>query len=184
VTGRAEDSLPSAISALASEVGPDEAARRLSQIEFRPVLTAHPTEARRRAVASAIRRISVLLAERDDSRLGESALAENRRRLLEEIDGLWRTAQLRTHKPSPLDEVRTALGIFDEVLFDVLPVIYRRLDNWLLGENAGRPPCRCSRCTAMGSWSSSRPPRRSSSSVRRPRPRRAPTGGPGVRSRP
>jgi phosphoenolpyruvate carboxylase len=147
-----EESLPAAITALGEEVGEDEAARRLAAIEFRPVLTAHPTEARRRAVASAIRRIYVLLAERDDSRLGPGALEENRRRLLEEIDGLWRTAQLRTHKPSPLDEVRTALGIFDETLFSVLPLVYRRLDNWLLGESSGIAKPQAPAFVRLGSW--------------------------------
>jgi phosphoenolpyruvate carboxylase len=150
--GKAEESLPAAITALAGEVGEEEAARRLAAIEFRPVLTAHPTEARRRAVASAIRRISVLVAERDDNRLGPAALDDNRRRLLGEIDGLWRTAQLRTHKPSPLDEVRTALGIFDETLFDVLPVVYRRLDNWLLGESSGIARPQTPAFVRLGSW--------------------------------
>lgn len=151
-TGKTEESLPSALRALAAEVGEDEAARRLSEIEFRPVLTAHPTEARRRAVASAIRRISLLLAERDDVRLGEAALAANKRQLLAEIDGLWRTAQLRTDKPSPLDEVRTALGIFDETLFDVLPRVYRRLDDWLLGDSAGIAKPQAPPFVRMGSW--------------------------------
>lgn len=151
-TQKSEESLPSAILALGAEVGEEEAARRLAAIEFRPVLTAHPTEARRRAVASAIRRISVLLAERDDSRLGSRALEENRRRLLEEIDSLWRTAQLRTQKPSPLDEVRTALGIFDETLFSVLPVVYRRLDNWLLGESTGIARPQVTPFVRLGSW--------------------------------
>ena len=150
--GRVDDALPAAVSALAAEVGEEEAARRLSEVEFHPVLTAHPTEARRRAVASAIRRISVLLAERDDCRLGETALDDNRRRLLAEIDGLWRTALLRTHKPSPLDEVRTALGIFDDTLFDTLPKVYRRLDDWRLGSEAGLARPRTPAFVRLGSW--------------------------------
>ncbi len=152
VTGRPEDSLSSAIGLLAAEVGEEEAARRLAAIEFRPVLTAHPTEARRRSVASAIRRVSVLVAERDDPRLGTAALVDNRRRLLVEIDGLWRTAQLRTHKPSPLDEVRTAMGVFDETLFNVLPVVYRRLDDWLLGDSSGIAAPQAPAFVRIGSW--------------------------------
>ena len=65
------------------------------------MLTAHPTEARRRAVVATIRRISSLLDERDDPRAGDSELAEDRRRLLEEIDILWRTSQLRISGPTP-----------------------------------------------------------------------------------
>ena len=149
---RPADTIPAAVSQLAAEVGEQEAARRLAALEFRPVLTAHPTEARRRSVASAIRRISVLVAERDDPRLGATALADNRRRLLAEIDALWRTAQLRPQKPSPLDEVRTAMGIFDETLFNVLPTVYRRLDDWLLGEDSGRTTPRAPAFVRVGSW--------------------------------
>jgi len=146
------DSLPGAIAALASEVGDEEAARRLQGLQFRPVLTAHPTEARRRAIGSAIRRISVLVAERDDPRLGGTALLENRRRLLAEIDGLWRTAQLRMTKPSPLDEVRTAMGVFDETLFQVLPEVYRRLDDALQGDSAGLVKPIAPAFVRLGSW--------------------------------
>ncbi len=151
-TSRPEDTLPTAITQLAAEVGDEEAGRRLAAIEFRPVLTAHPTEARRRSVASAIRRISTLLAARDDQRLGAAAQADNRRRLLAEVNGLWRTAQLRTHKPTPLDEVRTAMGIFDETLFRVLPEVYRRLDDWLLGDAAGIAEPQAPPFVRIGSW--------------------------------
>ncbi len=146
------DSIPAALAALAGEIGDEEAAKRLQGLQFRPVLTAHPTEARRRAVASAIRRISVLVAERDDPRLGGTALAENRRRLLAEIDGLWRTAQLRMTKPSPLDEVRTAMGVFDETLFQTLPVVYRRLDDALQGADAGLVEPIAPAFVRLGSW--------------------------------
>jgi len=147
-----ESSLPAAFAQLATEVGTQEATRRLHALEFHPVLTAHPTEARRRSIASAIRRISVLVAERDDPRLGPDALADNRRRLLAEVDALWRTAQLRTHKPSPLDEVRTAMGVFDETLFQVLPTVYRYVDDWLLGDDAGRVEPIAPPFVRLGSW--------------------------------
>ena len=57
-----------------------------------PVLTAHPTEARRRAVATALRRISDLVIALDDDRRGAAEQAETQRRLREEIDLLWRTS--------------------------------------------------------------------------------------------
>ena len=60
-----DDSLPAAVAQLADEVGEDVARQRLAELEFRPVFTAHPTEARRRAVSGAIRRIAELVAERD-----------------------------------------------------------------------------------------------------------------------
>ncbi|RMI13044.1 phosphoenolpyruvate carboxylase [Cellulomonas triticagri] len=147
-----DDSLPAAIEALAAEVGHDEAVRRLRDLEFRPVLTAHPTEARRRSVSRAIRRISDLLAERDALAAGGTSRAENDRRVLEEIDTLWRTSPLRAQKPTVLDEVRTVMNIFDTTLFDTFPTVYRRLDDWLSGDAAGREAPQVRPFVRLGSW--------------------------------
>ncbi|CAL8978764.1 Phosphoenolpyruvate carboxylase [Cellulomonas sp. T2.31MG-18] len=147
-----DDSLGSAYAQLAAEVGPDEARARLGAVEFRPVFTAHPTEARRRAVARSIRRIADLVAERDALNIGGTTLAENERRLLSEIDTLWRTSPLRAEKPTVLDEVATVLNIFDTTLFDVLPAVYRRLDDWLLGDAAGTTAPVVQPWSHPGSW--------------------------------
>ena len=146
------DSLPGALSRLVDEVGSEETARRLQRLRFHPVLTAHPTEARRRAVASGIRRISELLGEHDRAVAGTTSAAENERRLLEEIDVLWRTSPLRTTRPTPLDEVRTAMNIFDQTLFEVVPRVYRLLDDWLLAADAGAKPAEAPAFMRLGSW--------------------------------
>jgi phosphoenolpyruvate carboxylase len=147
-----DDSLPAAIDALAQEVGREEAMRRLQALEFRPVLTAHPTEARRRSVSRAIRRVSDLLAERDALAAGGTSRAENDRRVLEEIDTLWRTSPLRAQKPTVLDEVRTVMNVFDTTLFDTFPTVYRRLDDWLGAEGAGRTEPLVRPFVRLGSW--------------------------------
>jgi phosphoenolpyruvate carboxylase len=124
----------------------------LNGLEFRPVLTAHPTEARRRAVLATIRRISALLDQRDDPRTGDTERAENTRRLLEQVDILWRTSQLRTSRPTPLDEVRSAMGVFEETLFHVVPAVYRRLDDVLAGDAAGIRQPVVAPFVRLGSW--------------------------------
>jgi phosphoenolpyruvate carboxylase len=147
-----DDSLPAAVAELAKEIGFDAAIERLQALEFRPVVTAHPTEARRRAVASAIRRISELLAERDALHFGGTSLAENERRLVAEIDVLWRTSPLRAAKPTVLDEVRTVMGIFDSTFFDVFPAVYRRLDDWLQADAAGAKAPIVRPFVRLGTW--------------------------------
>jgi phosphoenolpyruvate carboxylase len=124
----------------------------LGGLEFRPVLTAHPTEARRRAVLATIRRISELLDERGDPRAGDTEHDENLRRLLEQVDILWRTSQLRTSRPTPLDEVRSAMAVFEETLFEVVPGVYRRLDDTLHGPEAGTRPPMVAPFVHLGSW--------------------------------
>ncbi|MFH5822359.1 phosphoenolpyruvate carboxylase [Georgenia sp. AZ-5] len=149
---RPSDSVAAAFSHLAAEVGQEEAERRLAALRFHPVLTAHPTEARRNAVASSIRRITELMTDRNDPRWGPGALEENRRELLAEVDNLWRTAQLRPSNPSPLDEVRTSLGVFDATLFQVFPEVYRRLDDWMQGEDRGRKAPKAPAFVRLGTW--------------------------------
>ncbi|MGI5419546.1 phosphoenolpyruvate carboxylase [Actinomadura luteofluorescens] len=124
-------------------------------LEFRPVFTAHPTEARRRAVVTAIQRISDLLA-RLNGDPGASEREETERSLREEIDLLWRTALRRVSQMDPLDEVRTAMAAFDETIFRVVPHVYRSLDRALEGgADAGtlgaRPP-KARPYLRFGSW--------------------------------
>jgi phosphoenolpyruvate carboxylase len=85
------------------------------------VLTAHPTEARRRTMLMALRRCYRLLDQLDDPRLTPGEDAEIRRRLREEITLLWHTSPLRIQAVSALDEVRSVMAFFDESLFVVTP---------------------------------------------------------------
>ncbi|CNF08891.1 phosphoenolpyruvate carboxylase [Mycobacterium tuberculosis] len=120
-------------------------------LEFRPVFTAHPTEARRRAVVTAIQRISDLLAHLNEAP-GASEREETERRLREEIDLLWRTALRRHTRLDPLDEVRTAMAAFDETIFRVVPHVYRSLDRALDGADTGTRPPKARPYLRFGSW--------------------------------
>ncbi|WP_425411868.1 phosphoenolpyruvate carboxylase [Microbacterium ginsengisoli] len=131
------DSVTVALERLAGEVGDDTALQRLHQMRFHPVFTAHPTEARRRAISTSIRRLSGLLDDYDAAEDGGPAQRRAERRMLEEVDTLWRTAPLRQEKPSPVDEVRSVMAVFDETLFTAVPHVYRRIDDALQGEAAG-----------------------------------------------
>ncbi|WP_307375268.1 phosphoenolpyruvate carboxylase [Microbacterium sp. W4I20] len=150
--GRTADTVATAYAQLRSEVGDDEARRRLAGLRFHPVFTAHPTEARRRAVSSSIRRLSELLTQHDAASEGGSEQHRAHRRMLEEIETLWRTAPLRSQKPSPTDEVRTVMGVFDETLFTTVPHVYRRIDDALRGEDSGSSAPIVPAFVRIGSW--------------------------------
>jgi phosphoenolpyruvate carboxylase len=126
----------------------------VGRLEVQPVLTAHPTEARRRTTLLALRRCAVLLGRLDDPRLTPNEDREVRRRLREEITLLWRTSDLRLVRPTPLDEVRTAMAFFDATLFTVIPRLYRALDE-ALDPPTGRAPGPASDTGGTGT----RPPR-------------------------
>ena len=121
------ESLAAAVAELTRDAGPPD----LGELRVHLVLTAHPTEARRRAVVAVLRRISELLSIADDDRAGAAERAEARRGLREHVDLLWRTSQLRVKAMDPIDEVRTVMTAFDETLFRVVPAVYRELDRAL-----------------------------------------------------
>jgi phosphoenolpyruvate carboxylase len=146
------ESLAAAVAAIRAQHGAGRVTTLLADLRVHPVLTAHPTEARRRAVTEALRRIGALLTSLDDGRLGASDRAEVRRRLREEIDLLWRTSALRAVAMQPLDEVRAAMTAFDETLFGVVPALYRSLDRALSGPASGRVASAAPPFLAFGSW--------------------------------
>ena len=144
--GIVEGSLADAVVRLRRSGHPPEAVEALAaRLRIGPVLTAHPTEARRRTLLIALRRIARLVERLDDPRLTRDEDADIRRRLREEITVLWRTAELRAVRPTPLDEVRTAMVAFDETLFTVTPRVYRALDAAL--DLAGGDEARSGRAT-------------------------------------
>src|SRR5215475_13027651 len=83
--GLRRESLAAAVAQFAGE--PGRLTDLLARLRVQPVLTAHPTEARRRAVATALRRMAALVDALDEPR-APAELAEVRRRLREEIQFL------------------------------------------------------------------------------------------------
>lgn len=100
----------------------------LNQLVYIPVFTAHPTEAKRRTILEALRRIFVTAEELDDPRIGEEEEADIVRRLESEIQILWKTDEVRAKRPQVRDEIRNGLFYFQESLLDAVPRMYRGLE--------------------------------------------------------
>jgi len=138
------ESLAATVAELRPRLGRKRFDDLVENLRVHPVFTAHPTEARRRAVVTAIRRVGEQLEKLDDPRTSNPERREAERRLLEEVDSLWRTAQVRSAHVTPLDEVRSLMAIFDETLFRMVPEVLRSFDTAL-----GRPAPAFLR---FGSW--------------------------------
>jgi phosphoenolpyruvate carboxylase len=93
-----------------------------------PVITAHPTESRRRSALDHLIKIARVL----DEKTGRSTVA-----LEAEVLALHATEDSRAHKPTPLDEVETALDVFRRSLLEVTPRIYRTIEEKLEGKFGG-----------------------------------------------
>lgn len=135
--------------AVSSRAGTEE---RLKSLRVHPVLTAHPTEARRRAVATCLRRVSEQLQRLENPRLGPEEQRAAHRRLLEEVELLHRTSVLRATRPEPLDEVRTIMTVFDQTLIRAVPRLYRATEQALIGDTSGTVPTPVPAFVRFGSW--------------------------------
>ncbi len=106
----------------------------LDRIEITPTLTAHPTEAKRKAVLDKLQGIALLLAEREDSPSLTGpldttglAVAEIERTLTE----LWQTDEMRVRSLTVFEEVRNALYFFERTIMEVVPWLHADLANSL-----------------------------------------------------
>ncbi|WP_158944572.1 phosphoenolpyruvate carboxylase [Granulicella sp. S190] len=106
----------------------------LERVCVSPVFTAHPTEVARRSVMFKRRRISDLLEQLDRIPVPEPQLESLERNLLAEITALWQTDDVRSARPTVLDEIRMALDYYESSLFDTLPVLYAEVAAALAAE--------------------------------------------------
>ncbi len=101
----------------------------LADAEIRLVVTAHPTEARRRTTIEKLARVFEVLRELDER--PATPIADARRRLLTTVQALWSSDELRAVSLTVLDELRASLVWFLTTLPDVVPVVYRDLESAL-----------------------------------------------------
>lgn len=92
----------------------DEVAAALVGALVSPVITAHPTETRRRTVFDTQHRITELMRLREH---GEDVESELRRHILT----LWQTALIRLSRLKIQDEIETGLRYYPAAFFEVIP---------------------------------------------------------------
>ena len=100
----------------------------LDRLAYIPVITAHPTEAKRRSILYALRRIFLTNEKLRDTRLGKAQRQKVINELETQIHILWRTDEVRETRPQVRDEIKNGLYYFKESLFDAVPEVYRNLE--------------------------------------------------------
>ncbi len=103
----------------------------LNKLAFVPVFTAHPTEAKRRTIMNALRRIFVQGERLHNPRLGKEGVSNIKHYIETLIQILWKTNEVRAHRPQVRDEIRTGLHYFHESLFAAVPLLYRYMEKSL-----------------------------------------------------
>lgn len=122
-------SLRDAVGRLAQDGVDAEVLQRLLQrAQVQLVMTAHPTEARRRTTLEKLARVFDVLRRLDERRPtpeGETAAAMQ---LASAVQELWGSDEIRAVSPTVLDEVRTGLLYLTSTLAHVVPQLYRELE--------------------------------------------------------
>jgi phosphoenolpyruvate carboxylase len=144
-------SLREAVAAMAAEgLDADELRELLAHARLRLVMTAHPTEARRRTTIDKLARVFGVLRELDGHAYPNHA--DGRRRLLATVQELWGSDDIRAVERTVLDEVRAGLIHFASTLSDTLPRIYRDLQEALAEHYPDAGPLKVPPLLVFGSW--------------------------------
>ncbi len=146
--------IAAALERLAGEgIDRDQVIALLDHALVAPVLTAHPTEVRRKSMIDHRNRIAQLMALRDHGlettpngdRIDEAVIRQ--------VALLWQTRVLRRERLYVVDEVETALSYLRDVFLPVIPALYQRWDralgervpaflrpgSWIGGDRDGNP---------------------------------------------
>lgn len=105
----------------------------LGNFQVAPVLTAHPTETRRRTIFDAQEHMTTLLKERhtilsaDPNALTATRLEENTRRIRRWLTLIWQTALIRVARPRIEDEVEVGLRYYKLSLLTAIPEINKQV---------------------------------------------------------
>ena len=113
-------------------IGAAEMQTLLNQLLYLPVLTAHPTEAKRRTVKSALRGIFLTLEELDDPRMKGFFRKQLLETLQNQIKLLWETDEVRARRMGVEDEIEAGLFYFPLSLFGATARVYRNFDRALV----------------------------------------------------
>jgi phosphoenolpyruvate carboxylase len=97
-----------------------------------PVLTAHPTEVRRKSTIDREVEVAQLLEERDRLRLTPEETAANEEALRSAVLTLWQTSMLRESRLKVVDEIANGLSYYDYTFLRELPRFYAALEDQLV----------------------------------------------------
>ena len=115
------------------------------------VLTAHPTEVKRRTLIQKYHTLTEILEQRILLNNYPSKLKILDKKLYDEITIIWNTDEIKRSRPTPPEEARWGLAIIEDSLWDTIPKVYRRL-NQIFEKNMGKGLPKNFNPIEFGSW--------------------------------
>ncbi|MBI3755130.1 MAG: phosphoenolpyruvate carboxylase, partial [Deltaproteobacteria bacterium] len=130
---------------------PDTIQTLLNQLSLMPVITAHPTEVKRRTVLEKHRKIYLAIFKKENPIWTGREKAAIQEEIMGEVQKLWQTGDIRLKRPTVEEEVLNGLFYFNATFFEVLPTIYDellyQLSKYYPSEKFSIPPL-----ISFGSW--------------------------------
>lgn len=134
----------------------EDAQKLINSLQYTPVFTAHPTEARRRTIMELLRQIFITTDKLRQPRLDKETREHIQNRLEAEILLLWQTNEVRPYRPTVKEEIKNGLYYFTESLFVAVPLTYRFLERairYTYGtDKDGEPALKVPSFIRFGSW--------------------------------
>src|SRR3954451_5277262 len=125
--------------------------RFLETAQVSPVLTAHPTEVRRKSTMDREMEVATLLERRERAQLTPEEAVADDEQLRREVVTLWQTNLLRRTKLTVLDEVANGLSFYDYTFLREVPRLHCALED-KLNEGEGAAAGELASFLRMGSW--------------------------------
>jgi len=120
------------------------------------VLTAHPTEVKRRTLIQKYTKVNDILERFNNLRIFtkkniEIETSSLEQRLHEEITSIWKTDELKRSRPSPAEEAKWGLAVIEDSLWNAVPKICSRFDKSVYAYTGKHLPINFSPIV-FGSW--------------------------------
>lgn len=109
------------------EMQDEEIVQLMKAVWVEPVLTAHPTEAKRASILEQHRELYLHMVDRQNSIWSESERNDIREKIKNSLERIWRTGEILLRKPDVASERRGILHYLTHVFPIALPIVHRRL---------------------------------------------------------
>ncbi|WP_455222338.1 phosphoenolpyruvate carboxylase [Kaarinaea lacus] len=106
----------------------DQLQALFDELHYHPVITAHPTESKRRTIRDLLRRITTVNKRLNENNLTKDEYDECIQKFHNLIQVLWKTDEVRATRPQVRDEIIYGLTYFRECLFEAVPLTYRHFE--------------------------------------------------------
>jgi phosphoenolpyruvate carboxylase len=133
-----DDNLQAMILEFAATKGKAELADIINKLRIELVLTAHPTEVTRRTLIRKYDQVVDTLADRQNSSLLTFEQDKLRGRLHRLVEEIWATDEIRTTRPTAVDEAKWGFSVIENSLWQAVPDFVRHLDR-LCARHLGMP---------------------------------------------